>query len=94
MADFLSILERFGVSVGVLIAVGVAIWRTMVFLAPRFSKLIDAHCAFIESVSQTAEKTAEQAEKQTQLMATQCGLLDRQGMLLQDIHTAVHKPKT
>lgn len=91
MADFLSILDRFGVSVGVLIAVGVAIWRTMVFLAPRFSKLIDAHCAFVEGVSQTAEKTAEQSEKQTQLMQVQCGLLERQGLLIGEIHNAVHR---
>lgn len=94
MADFLSVLDRFGVSAAVLIAVGVATWRTMVFLAPRVTKLVDSHCAFVDSVAQTAEKTAEQAEKQTQLMATQCGLLDQQGLLLKDIHTAVHKPKT
>lgn len=85
MAEMIGVAERVGVSFAILVAVGLTLWRVLVWLAPRADRVIDSHCNFIQGLSQ-------QVDRQTDLLACQTACLHQlaecqreQGTLLRAI---------
>lgn len=74
-----QVLDRYGVSVGVLIATGIAIYKASNWTAPRIDKVINAHVAFVDRVG-------EQVEKQTSCMLSLAQTQERHSETLDAIH--------
>lgn len=75
MAEFLMLLDRFGVSVALLAVVVAATYRAMTWLAPRLSSAIDAH---VETMRRHADAIDVQSRAMAVTTAALARLEDRQ----------------
>lgn len=56
MAEFANLIQNFGLAVAILIALGVFLWRLLVWIKPWVEKLVNAHLAFVNSTSATVDE--------------------------------------
>ncbi len=79
MAEYLDAVDRFGVAVTLLIAIGVTAWRVVKWLAPRVDKVVDSHVSFVS-------KVGDQVERQTDCMIVMSRGVEANGNKLDEIH--------
>ena len=84
MSEALQVLDRYGVSVGVLMAVLFFLWRVSQWLGPRIDRLADSHVVFVSRVG-------DQVEKQTTCLLTLAQNQLEHGEKLEEIHKKIIK---
>ena len=79
MAEYFAALDRFGVAVCVLIAIGVTAWRVGKWMGPRVDKVVDSHVGFVS-------KVGDQVERQTDCLLALSRVQELHGDKLNEIH--------
>ena len=88
--SLLQVAERLGVSVAVLAAMAFALWRTLIWFAPRADKMIDAHVGFVNGLGEQVERQTVLMEQQTACMTQLSETAKEHGVMLRTIHDKVH----
>ena len=83
MQEYLTLFDRYGVSLCMLVAAGYFFRRMILWLSPRIDLLINAHVGFVTT-------TGEQVIKQTTCLETLADNQQTQGQMIQQIHQKVH----
>lgn len=83
-ATWVEIVDRLGVPVGVLVAVGVALWRSLTWVAPRIDKALDRHMKTMDTV---CESLTAIGDKQAELAGHQGTLARHQEDIRTDLKT-------
>lgn len=87
----LQVAERMGVSVAVLGATAFALWRIIVWAAPRADKVIDTHCSFVNGLGEQVERQTVLMEQQTACMNQLSDTSKEHGIVLRAIHQKIHE---
>jgi hypothetical protein len=79
MTEYFSAIDRFGVAVSILIAMGVTFWRVGKWMGPRVDKVVESHVNFVV-------KVGDQVERQTDCLAVLTKVQEVHGDKLNEIH--------
>ncbi|CAB4177858.1 hypothetical protein UFOVP1004_31 [uncultured Caudovirales phage] len=79
MAEYFEALDRFGVAVCALIAMGVTAWRVGKWMGPRVDKVVESHVCFVA-------KVGNQVERQTDCLMVLAKVQEVHGDKLSEIH--------
>ena len=79
MGNYFEALDRFGVAVSLLIAIGVTSWRVGKWMGPRVDKVVESHVEFVS-------KVGDQVERQTECLIVLSKNQELHGTKLDEIH--------
>lgn len=67
-ADWEAVLNRWGLPILLLMAVGWAVWKVARWLAPRFDRLADSHVDLVETLKDRVGKLEDNSEEANRLL--------------------------
>ena len=75
MQDLAALIQNLGLAVVLLLAIGIAFWRVIVWIKPWVERLITSHIAFVNSTDAAVTKLTDSVEELKHLHAGTAGQL-------------------
>lgn len=86
MTELLSLVDKLGVPVAALIALGLGIRASLIWLAPRVDKVVDAHVGFVKTVETQVDRQTTIMEAQIVTTQSIAESQEQHGRLIEDLH--------
>jgi hypothetical protein len=83
LTEFFHLVQTFGLATGLLVVIGIATWRVLVWLKPWVEKAFAAHIDFVATTAHTVAKLGLVQERQEDTLVQIARTQEQQAVLLQ-----------